>query len=105
MTDAMHGFTHNQQIAALGNGVLPLQALTALDICRSPSHAPNPGCHRRTMDAIPVTGSSEEIPRNAEQSAVRTARTDGVCVTVIRPGGVNSKRIHEAADPCEGGPP
>lgn len=40
VTEAGHGLTQNQQITALGNGVLPLQALVALDICRAPSHAP-----------------------------------------------------------------
>lgn len=39
VTDTTHGLTPNQQIAALGNGVLPLQALTALGICRPLGHA------------------------------------------------------------------
>lgn len=30
-----YGLTQNQQIAALGNGVLPLQALTALSRAKS----------------------------------------------------------------------
>lgn len=32
VTDAGRGLTSNQQIAALGNGVLPLHAATALDL-------------------------------------------------------------------------
>ncbi|EIC08555.1 hypothetical protein [Sediminivirga luteola] len=31
VTDPAHGLTDNQQLAALGNGVLPLQAIGALD--------------------------------------------------------------------------
>lgn len=30
ITEARHGFTPNQQLSALGNGVLPLQAVAAL---------------------------------------------------------------------------
>ena len=40
VTHPEHGLTANQQAAALGNGVLPLQASTALDICRPPSDEP-----------------------------------------------------------------
>lgn len=40
VTHSEHGLTANQQTAALGNGVLPLQASTALDICRPPSDEP-----------------------------------------------------------------
>ncbi|WP_150463288.1 DNA cytosine methyltransferase [Nesterenkonia ebinurensis] len=36
VTDPGRGLTPNQQIAALGNGVLPLQATTALDLLRPP---------------------------------------------------------------------
>lgn len=31
VTAAEHGLTQNQQITALGNGVLPIQTLTALN--------------------------------------------------------------------------
>lgn len=31
VTDPAHGLTQNQAIAALGNGVLPLQASAAID--------------------------------------------------------------------------
>jgi len=30
VTDPRHGLTENQQLTALGNGVLPLQAISAL---------------------------------------------------------------------------
>lgn len=32
VTSPAHGLTDNHQLAALGNGVLPLQAVQALDI-------------------------------------------------------------------------
>jgi DNA (cytosine-5)-methyltransferase 1 len=32
ITDPIHQLTANQQIAALGNGVLPLQALSAMRV-------------------------------------------------------------------------
>lgn len=35
VTDACHGLTVNQQLAALGNGVLPRQAVVALTAVRS----------------------------------------------------------------------
>ena len=31
VTDPDHGLTQNQQITALGNGVLPLQAVSAIE--------------------------------------------------------------------------
>lgn len=37
VTDAAHGLTANQQITALGNGVLPLQAATAIEAVSWPS--------------------------------------------------------------------
>lgn len=33
VTEPVHQLTANQQIAALGNGVLPLQAVIALGMC------------------------------------------------------------------------
>ena len=35
VTDARHGLTTNQQLTALGNGVLPRQAVVALEAGRS----------------------------------------------------------------------
>lgn len=35
VTDPEHGLTANQQNTALGNGVLPLQAVVALDALRT----------------------------------------------------------------------
>ncbi len=38
VTDLVHVLTANQQLTALGNGVLPLQALSARDRLPLPAH-------------------------------------------------------------------